>query len=556
MLTHIYIRNIAIIREIDIDIMDGLNIISGETGTGKSIVIQAVDLALGGRSSSGIIAENADKAVIQLVFSLSDEEKDFVSRYIELEDDTLILTRELTRSRSLARINRTAVNLSVMTDVASGLIDIHGQYDNRIFMDTGSHMEILDNYAGEAALSLKKNIRDAYHEYSRQLGQLRSIRKNRGEYLRRLDYMKFEYDEIVSAAPRAGEDDELEERLKLLLNNEKISSALNECYGILYSSRIDSCQELLDGISDLNEKYKKAADRAAECIIIEKDLKDELRSLLDGISYSPEELDAVMKRIDTLDRLKKKYGDTIEEVISYRDRCAAELSSSADSDEQEKRLVEDCRKTRELVASLSEKLSAVRKEAAASFREKMLSELKELSFDNADFAVSIEPLLKSGSRIRLTENGSDSVEFLFNSNKGGSLKPLASTASGGEISRISLAFKSIISDHDMIDTMIFDEIDTGISGRAASAVAARMRVLGRSRQIICITHLPQIAAAGDHHFLISKTNDDEGSRTSIRLLDHNERKGEIARLLGGTNITETTLKSAEELIESYKDQPV
>ncbi len=551
MLTHIYIRDIAIIREIDIDIMDGLNIISGETGTGKSIVIQAIDLALGSRSSSGIIAEHAEKAVVQLVFSLSAEERKFVSRFIDPEDDTLILTRELTRNRSLARINRNVVNLSVLNEIASGLIDIHGQYDNRIFMDPDSHADILDSYAGKPAAALKDELHTAYSEYSRLLSRLQSIRRNRGDYLRKLDYMRYELDEINAAAPRPGEDEELEEKIRILSNSEKISNALNECYNILYFSRIDSCRELLESISQYNESYRKAADAASQCIFIEKDLKDDIRGMLDETAFSPEELDEAFRRADVLDRLKKKYGGSIEDVLSYRDRCADELSNAADSDEEEKRLREMYLSARSRVEALSEELSAVRSSAAEEFSSRMQSELKELSFDNAEFSVDIRRSTGSGGRLKLSENGFDSVEFLFNSNKGGTLKPLAAVASGGEISRISLAFKSIVSDNDMISTMIFDEIDSGISGRTASAVAARMRRLGQSHQILCITHLPQIAAAGNHHFLITKTDDDQSSFTSIHHLSDDERTEEIARLLGGSNITETTLKSARELIESY-----
>ena len=556
MISHIFIRNIAIIREIDLDLREGLNILSGETGTGKSIIIQAISLALGGRSSTSLIAEDADRAMVQIVFLLSEEEQAHLGRFSCLEDGTIIFTRELSRNgRSLARINGEIVRLSELAETASHLIDIHGQYDNQFFLDPKRHIDILDSYIPEEKIApVRESLRLAYREYEAARGALRDFRKNRSEYLRRMDFMRYEYDEIRAADPRPGEDGELEERMHVLSNGEKIYGALDHAYQILYDSDLEKCSTLLDNISHFHPDYKALAASVSDHVYALEDLKEEIRQQRDSASFSPEELNEVMKRLDTLDNLKRKYGGSLDDVLEHLAKCESVLSETRDADETENDLAIRYREARDRALKIAAQLTALRRDAAADLEKQMILELHDLSFSNVDFRVECVTLQGAGnSGIRLTENGTDDIRFLFSSNKGASLKPLSEIASGGEISRISLAFKNILSGNEGLSAMIFDEIDTGISGRTASVAGAKMRNIGKEHQILCITHLPQIAAAGNHHFLITKTEDDVRSYTSVTALGEEERIEEIARLLGGANITDTTRKSAAELLESFRD---
>lgn len=556
MLSHIYVKNFGLIREIDTDLTEGLNIISGETGTGKSMVIQAVNVALGGRSSSSMITDGENRALVQLVFSLSEREKEELERYTsDGEDAEIILTRELTRSgRSLARINGEIVRASELAELSRRLADIHGQYDNHFFLDPDRHVEILDRFAGEEILPLKQELQEAFKDYSGKRAALIRLRKDRSEYIRERDFMRYELDEINAAGLREGEDEELEEKIRVLSNAEKIYDALNKSYEIIYNSDIEKCIALMSGISSFSEQYAQIQARLADCAYTLSDLQEELRSARDQAEMTPGELDEAMNRINLLDGLKRKYGGTLKSVLERGEECRKALALTEDSEELDRQLSREYRQARLETARLSGELSAERKKAAARLEETMKKELAELNFNNPSFSVRFTERRNSKDQLQLSADGSDQVEFLFSANKGSSLKPLAEIASGGEISRISLAFKRITSDQDHTGTMIFDEIDTGISGRTASIVAAKMRAIARSHQIICITHLPQIAAAGDSQYLISKNEDDSSSYTTIIPLGHQGRIEEIARLLGGTNITETTLKSAGELLHSSRTE--
>ena len=550
MLSHIYVRNFGLIREIDTDLTEGLNIISGETGTGKSMIIQAIHVALGGRGSASMITDGENRALVQLVFTLQDSEIQPFERYLSGDNDhELIFTRELSRSgRSLARINGEIVKVAELSDASRRLVDIHGQYDNQFFLDPERHVEILDSFAGQDLLPVRKELSEAFKRYTEKRSALSRFRKNRSEYLRERDFMKYELDEINTCHVREGEDQELEERIHVLSNAEKIYDALNESYRILYQSGIDKCVSLLSGIAEYSETYARLGSQIADCSYTLSDLQEELRVARDQSEMTPGELDEAITRVSLLDNLKRKYGGTLTSVLEHRDECARKLALTEDSEELEQQLSEEYREARNEVLRLSADLSLKRKAAAALLEKTMKAELAELNFRNADFLVQFTEKRNQKDQLQLSAGGTDQIEFLFSANKGAAPRPLAEIASGGEISRISLAFKRITSDHDHTGTMVFDEIDTGISGRTASIVAAKMHMIARSHQILCITHLPQIAAAGDSQYLINKTEDDDASYTTISPLDHNGRIEEIARLLGGTNITETTRKSAEELL--------
>ncbi|MGI6206493.1 MAG: DNA repair protein RecN [Anaerovoracaceae bacterium] len=554
MLSHIYIRDFAIIKEIDLDLSDGLNIISGETGTGKSIVIQAVNAALGGRGSAAMVAEGAKKALVQLVFTCTESEIGRLGRFGKTcEDGEIIFSREISASgRSTARINGEIVKLSELAETASNLADIHGQYDNQFFLNPSKHIDIIDLCASDTISPIKKRLSSLFSDYQQKRHELVKFRKDRGEYIRQRDFMQYELAEINAVDPKPDEDKELQEKSVVLSNGEKIFDTLSRCYDIIYNSNIEGCASMLSEIGQYSSVYSKLSEQTSECAYTLSDIQDEIRRARDDAVFSPEELDRVMSRIDAIENLKRKYGGTIESVLAHRDEAERALSLSEDSDEMEKQLKEQYIKVRDEVIAVSKELSEARRQAAGEFQEKMTKELAELNFKNAVFKVEIAEHKNAKGQPVLTANGTDTVEFRFTSNKNTSLKPLAEIASGGEISRISLAFKSIMGSASMIGTMIFDEIDTGISGRTASVVGRKMRKIAADHQVICITHLPQIAAAGDCEYLISRNDDQNGSYTMITKLDEDARVLEIARLLGGTNITETTLKSARELIEASK----
>lgn len=567
MLTHIYIKNFAIIKEIDIDLNDRLNIISGETGTGKSIVIQAVNMALGGRGSASFVADGHDKALVQLVFSLSGPERLVIaaipeySQYIATNDylsdgSELIITREFNKNgKSLARINGEIVTLSFLNGLTRHLVDIHGQYDNQTFLDPDRHMEILDNCGGNKLADIKGHVSALYAEYQSTRAQLIKIRSSHAEFLRKQDFMRFEVSEIDAADLHPGEDTKLNDRLKILQNSEKIFAALSECYEILSSSGLDRCRSLMEDISGFGNDYAAISSALSDSVYALDDICEEIRRSRDSFSFTPDEIDVVITRLNIIDNMKRKYGGSIESILEYHDKCISELEKFENTEDIEKELTQNLSSLRKQILLLSEELGNLRREAAAKLSSDMTSELSELNFANAQFAVDISTVLNSEGSPVISALGTDRVEFLFNANKGGSLKPLSEVASGGEISRIALAFKRLTNSAEHIPTLVFDEIDTGISGITASVVGRKLHEISENHQVLCITHLPQIAACGDHQYLISKDDSDERSYTTIKLLSDEERIHEIARLLGGTNITETTLASASELLgysQGYK----
>lgn len=555
MLTHIFIKNFAIIRSIDIDLQRGLNIISGETGTGKSIVIHAISVALGGRGSASLIAEGADRALVQLVFSPESAEAERIGsdpelcRFLEGGEQELIISREFQRSgKSLARINGEIVTLGILHRLTDHLVDIHGQYDNQAFLDPERHLGILDSCGGPELRQAKAQVAEIFGEYHSVRNRLLQLRSDRAAFLRKQDYLRFELEEIQNAGLKPGEDAQLEDRLKVLQNSEKIHAALTESYEILSASQLEHCRQLLAGIADYSPQYGALSEALSESVYVLSDLTEELRRCRDGVTFRPEEIDQIMNRLGMMDNLKRKYGGTLEEVLKYAENCSSQLEMYTDSEEEEKQLTSRLSALRKQLAASSEELRRLRRHTAQKLSEDMTAELSELNFADAKFQVVVEPHEKPDGKPVFSAEGADRVLFLFNANKGGTPKPLSEVASGGEISRIALAFKRLTNTAEQVPTIIFDEIDTGISGITASVVGRKLHEISRQHQVLCITHLPQIAACGDYQYLIAKDNSDERSYSTIQMLSEEERIPEIARLLGGSNITETTLASAAELL--------
>ena len=535
MIHHISIKNFAIIEQTEIDFAEGLNIITGETGSGKSIVIEAISLALGSRADSSYVRTGTDKAVIQLSGELDGEE--------------ILLTREISAAgKNLCRYNDEIVTLNRLNQTARRLADIHGQYDNQSLLNPDYHIVLVDVYRHDITDVLKKAVQEAYSQYAEIRSQLGSLLTAEKENRRKLDFLRFEADEIEKASLRPDEDQELEERISLLQNSEKIFENIEKSYGVLY----DSSPSVMDGLRGAMRSVEEIASFSSDIGAVSQEFSDvyyrledicrSLRDIKDRLTFNPEELDDAISRLELINSMKKKYGDSIEEVLQYFDSISSQIAVIENFETNKASLEQELKTAAAALRRACAELTEARKESAAQLSDCIQRELVDLNFSDAQLEIRILPLEKP------TENGMDQVEILITTNRGEPLKPLTRVASGGEMSRIMLAFKNVISSYDNIPTLIFDEIDTGISGITASIVGRKLKEISRSRQILCITHLPQIAACGDHNYRIHKESDDTSTYTRVEALNPEETVCEIARLLGGATITETTLENARELI--------
>lgn len=536
MINHISISNFAIIENTEVEFKDGLNIITGETGSGKSIVIDAISLALGRRADSSCIRTGCDKAKVQLTGELTGEE--------------IVISREVSSSgKNLCKLNGEIVPLSKLNEFTSKLADIHGQYDNQSLLNPDYHIELIDLYRSDEISPLKARVKSDYETFSGVKSSLIKLLNEAKENERKQDFYRFEIDEIDKADLRIGEDDELSETIALLQNSERIFAGIEKAFAALGEEGavldlMSAAKPSLDGLSPFSRELSSISDEYSDIYYRLDELSGRLEKIRDGISFSPIELDNAITRLNLIDNLKKKYGGTIESALSYREDICNKLKVIDNFDEEELRLKKNLLDAKNKLSLSCAALTEKRKEIAGELKEKILSELKDLNFPDARLDIDISPLE------RPAENGADKVEILISANKGEPPKPLYKVASGGEMSRIMLAFKKIISTYDMIPTLIFDEIDNGISGITASIVAKKLKEISSKHQIICITHLPQIAASGKHNYRIFKESDDTATYTKILPLTESEKTEEIAGLLGGSNVTETTLRSAKELIAS------
>ena len=537
MIQRIEIKNFAIIEDVGIDFHDGLNIVTGETGAGKSIVIQAVSLALGSRADTAFVRTGSDKALVQMV--------------ADYDGDEYIITRQVSSSgRNLCKINGEIVTLSQLSALCRKLADIHGQYDHQSLLDPEEHIKLLDRYGSRDIAPIKEKTARSYEEYSRVKKQLKDLETRLAEDLRQQDFIAFEYNELKEAQLRSGEDGELEEQIALLQNSEQIFEDLSMAYSLSEESDyavLPSMKKIMDHLASAgkwSEGLSALSERMNDIYYEFEDVCSDIRENRDGAVFSPEELDRAIGRLNLLSRLKQKHGKTIDELIDYRDDLLLRMDNVSDSDQLKEELK---KKLADLSAKLERdcrELTDVRRKTAEVLEEKISKELDELNFNNSNFSVSFTEAPD------YSPEGKDNVEFLISTNRGEALKPLARIASGGEMSRIMLAFKSIIGDYDSIPTMIFDEIDSGISGVAASVVGKKLKDISGNHQIICITHLPQIASQGKHHYRISKDSDDTMTYTHVDELTPEDRVTEIARLLGGSNVTEATIQTAKDLLGS------
>ncbi len=549
MISHIAIRDFAIIRELNLDLHPGLNIITGETGAGKSIIIEAISMALGARADTDYIRTGADKASITLTADCEKEAAGLLREEGAPEDDPLVIRRDISAgSRSLCRVNGTIVPLSFLARLCRHVADIHGQYDNQVLLDPANHVDVLDLYGQEDIRKVRGMVSELFQSMTRAKASLDALQRKMADAERRKDLARYELNEIDDAKLSAGEDEALEDDIRLMQHSEEIFRKLSSVYETAYGSDGSALERLSYAMSDLesvapfSSELSEASQSFSDAYYALDDLGTQIRRLRDGISFSEEELEEKTDRLDLIDRLKRKYGGSIEAVFAYREKARAELDQIENADEEIEALKSELKLYQEQYGAAADRLSVLRKRAAKLFGNEVDKELRELNFADASLSVSVESC-------PATEKGRDAVEFLIRTNKGEAFKPLAKIASGGELSRIMLGLKRIIGDLDRIPCLIFDEIDAGISGATAGVVGEKLREIAKTHQVVCITHLPQIAALGDHHYRIEKTSDEISTHTTIVPLSNEQRVEELARLLSGTHITDAAREQARALLK-------
>lgn len=561
MLRELHIKNVAVIDEVSIEFENGFNVLTGETGAGKSILIDSINMALGMRTSKDIIRSGETAAVVDAVFDISDAVCGKLSEMgVDFEDNTVILNRRITADgKSRCRINGSIFPLAFVREAGELLLNIHGQNDNQALLSPKAHMGFVDEYGHLD--SIKKEYAGVYTEVRSLEKRIEKISGDEEDKLRQIDLLKFQVNEIESSNLRHGEDEELQERKTFLNNVERIAEGTTSAYSNLYesefgSSAFDKVAEAaseLEELTEYDDKLKELYNALASALADMEDVTHELKSYIDGIDFEPGELDMIEERLSLISNLKRKYGNTIDEIIEYGESAREKLEQIEHSDEILSALEKEAAIKRAELKTAADKLSEKRLKSALELQNSIMNELKDLDMQKIRFSIKVAEITNSSGERVYTREGSDEVEFLISTNPGEDLKPLSKIASGGEMSRIMLAMKSVFAGDDMSEAMIFDEIDTGVSGRAAQKIAEKISALSHNRQILCITHLAQIASMADIHFLIEKTDDGEKTRTQVKRLNEEDRRRELARIIGGVRVTDLTLQNAEEMLTLAKN---
>lgn len=549
MLMQLSIRNLALIDAMTIDFAPGMNVMTGETGAGKSIVVDAVNLVLGERADRELIASGQTKARVDAVFDITDNEKvKAMLRDMELEgdEDMVSISRELTSAgKNICRMNGAVVPLQTLRQVSSQLLDIHGQHEHQLLLDSRNHVAYLDEYAGDEIRPLLEQTAQLYSAWRTAAQRLSKLRKSVAEREQRIDMLRFQLEELRSARLVEDEEEELERQKVFYRNAGKIMAAFDEACGMLDSgaagggsSAVELLREgvrALTPVASLDSRYEAVYARLDGLCYEVEDAVAELTDLREEMDYDEREAERVESRLDLLRRLNRKYGATTREMIRYRDRIAAELGELEDSDETMERLEKEYRQSAKALKEISAQLTHAREEAACRFEKSIEAQLHDLGMKNARLSMAFAPM-EAGEKLsdRFSAQGVDRIEMMFCANLGQPMKPLARVASGGELSRIMLALKNLSAQKPGIPrSMVFDEIDTGISGRMAQVVSEKMSQIGDHHQVICVTHLPQIAAMADEQFLVRKGDEGGVTRTEVVRLSREQRAQEIARMVGG-----------------------
>lgn len=549
MLQNLHVKNLALIDEAEVDFSGGLNILTGETGAGKSIILGSVSFALGGRYSADMLRKGADKGLVELTFYVENPETVRKLEEMDLSPDggQIIITRRFNGNRSVSRINGETVTLGRLKEAAQVLIDIHGQHEHQSLLYKKNHLAILDAFAKEAG-EWKKKVADSYREYRRLEKELKEADKDEAERAKEISFLEFEIDEIENAGITAAECQSVEEDYRRMMQGKRIAENLEEAYlytagegGISAAEAIGRAVRAAAVAAEHDDKSGELYEQLVEVENLIGDSGRELRCYLDSLSFEPEQFYETESRLNQINHLKVKYGDSAEAILQHKADDEERLLILKNYDEYLNELKGKLKKSEERLQKECEGLSKIRKKEAKLLQAKIAEGLQDLNFLDVCFEIRFSKT--SG----YTVEGTDEVEFMISMNPGEPTRPLATVASGGELSRIMLAIKAVMADKDEIETLIFDEIDVGISGRTAQKVSEKMCLIGRKHQVICITHLAQIAAMADTHYLIEKRVEDQMTKTKIRQLDGEESVQELGRILGGAKITDAVLKNAREM---------
>ncbi|HCE73831.1 MAG TPA: DNA repair protein RecN [Lachnospiraceae bacterium] len=550
MLRVLHVKNMALIEEEKIEFGDGLNILTGETGAGKSILIGSLGVALGSGSFKDYVPENADHASVELIF---ETQSGRVQAWLEEHDipdmdGQIIISRSFRKGRSISRINGEVVPIGLVRELSSDLIDIHGQHEHQSLLYPKYHLQLVDDFAGEELEKKKERCRMLYQAYASASQKLKEALRDAGDRAKNMDFISFEVSEIDDAGLRLGEDEELENRFRFLSNAQKIMEALSVVQRLTdgdgetdASSQISRASGELSAVASYDEELMQLQSTLSDAEGMLSDFTRALSGYIDAFSYDEQEFSEVSDRLDLINHLKMKYGRTIEDILSYRDARQQELDRLSNFDAYVSGLKAEVEKSRKELLEVCGDITALRKTSAEKLTEQIVRSLRDLNFLDVRFEIHFEKLKEPSG------NGMDEASFLISMNPGLPLRPLQHVASGGELSRIMLGIKTVMAKKDEIECLIFDEIDTGISGRTAQKVSEKMAQLSRDRQVIAITHLAQIASMADVHFLIEKRSEDGKTHTGVRQLTGEEITDELARILGGVQITDAVRATAAEM---------
>ena len=548
MLSLLHIENIAVIERSDITFDRGFNVLTGETGAGKSIVIDAISAILGERAYRDMIRTGTSKASVRAVFTDVPEYPWFAENGVDYDPETIIQREIYLDGRNVCRVNGCIVTVSILRKLGIQLINIHGQHDSASLFDEANHLVFLDDFAENE--QLRQECNEKYRAVEELRRQIDRISMDESEKLRRMETLRFQIEEISKAQLEAGEDEQLEARRKVLQNAEKLSDGMNTAVECLYggdetdgaASLLADAEYALSRLTRFTDAYSQLQERISDLMYQVQDVSQELRDARDELAYSGDELEKIEARLDVIHRLRRKYGVTCADILEYLDNAQKELDEIEFADDHVERLKKKLKTAEKEAWAAALELRKNRQEAAQRMSVQILTELSQLDMPKVQFSCEF-------TQLELTPNGADAVAFYMSANAGEALKPMSKVASGGELARIMLAMKNVLAQQDQIATLIFDEVDTGVSGRAAQKVAEKLKSVARNKQVLCVTHLPQIAAMGDTHMLIAKAERDGRTYTSVTPLDYEGRAREVARIIGGAQITETTLQSAREMLQ-------
>ena len=551
MLQNLHVKNLALIDEIEIDFQKGLNILTGETGAGKSIILGSVSLALGGRYSTDILRKGARYGFVELTFTVENEDQEEKLGRLDIfpEEGAVVLSRRLMEGRSTSKINGETVPISLLKEAAGILIDIHGQHEHQSLLYKKRQLELLDAFSSGDILDAKEKVRSSFQEYRKWKKELEEADQDEAQRAKEASFLEFEIGEIEEAALADGEDEELEESYRRMVNSKRIVEGVSEAHG--YTSGADGsaseclsrAARCLSEAAGLDEDARQLYEQLLEVDSLLNDLNRELADYEKSLEFSDEDFTRTENRLNEINRLKTKYGSTIGQIKAYCEEKRSRLLVLNDYDRYLEELKEKYERSLKHLEKNTTVLTRLRKEQGLLFAEQITEGLRDLNFADVRFEIDFSSLPE------YTSNGKDDIAYMISMNPGEPLKPLAEVASGGELSRIMLAIKTVMADRDDIPTLIFDEIDVGISGRTAQKVSEKMAVIGKTHQVICITHLAQIAAQADAHYLIEKTVEEGKTHTDIRQLSDEESVEELARILGGAKITDAVLENAREMKE-------